>query len=290
MLKDKRILISYLFLSFIYANVTILLFDHSMASAQEVSIPNFWDKNERFIKPDMSEFTELKFITSTDFPPFSFIGELKQITGFNVDLARAICLELGMQKKCLIQALPWNAHEAALSKGTGTALISGVAINAASRRRLSFTRPYLGLPARFAVNRQNPFEEPLYKSLDSKTVGVVANTAQEAYLKQNFGSIHIQLFQNIDTALNALAEKKIDAVFADALSISFQLHSRKHGTCCRFAGGPYTSASFFGNGLAIAVLPKNKVLLKALNFALHSISEKGIFSEIYLRYFPEGLY
>src|SRR5690606_27852155 len=37
----------------------------------------------------------VRFLTESDFPPFNFYDEDGVLTGFNVDLARAICLELG---------------------------------------------------------------------------------------------------------------------------------------------------------------------------------------------------
>lgn len=259
-------------------------------NAQNVLIPNFWDKYERFVKPGKAKIGELKFITTTDFPPFSFISEGKQISGFNIDLARAICVELGKQNNCLIQALPWSEQEASLANGTGTALISGLVIDATTRTRLSFTRPYLVLPARFIVRKDTSFLEPLHQSFKGKTVGVVANTVHEEYLKQNFDHIQVRLFLDQASALKTLAGGKIDAVFSSALSLSFWLHSKETNNCCRFVGGPFISPVYFGHGLAIAVKPENKALLDALNYALHSISEKGIFSEIYLRYFPVGLY
>ena len=85
------------------------------AQAQSVLIPNFWDPNERFVKPDFSTRQRLKFLTTTDFPPFNFIDRKKRLSGFHVDLARAICSELDMLAKCQIQALPWDELDEALS-------------------------------------------------------------------------------------------------------------------------------------------------------------------------------
>lgn len=80
----------------------ILLFSAMLTNAQNVLIPNFWDPNERFIKPDMTSRQRLKFLTTTDFPPFNFIDRKKRLSGFNVELARAICAELEMLSKCQI--------------------------------------------------------------------------------------------------------------------------------------------------------------------------------------------
>ena len=44
----------------------------------------------------------IRFLTTDDFPPFNFLNDRGQLTGFNVDLARAICAELNAP--CTIQA------------------------------------------------------------------------------------------------------------------------------------------------------------------------------------------
>ncbi len=258
--------------------------------SKEIGIPNFWDPNERFIKPATTKLESIRFITTTDFPPFSFVGGEKQITGFHIDLARAICSELGMLSACQIQALPWSEHEKAMAKDVNTVLISGLSINATSRQKYGFTRAYLKLPGRFVGRKTNPIREPLYHNLSGKTVGFVNRTAHEAFLVSNFGRSYLRVFLDQDAALKALKNKEIEAVFSDSLLMSFWLHSKQSDNCCEFAGGAYLSPGYFGKGLAIAVSPKNKELLSALNFALRSINDKGAFSELYLRYFPESLY
>jgi polar amino acid transport system substrate-binding protein len=262
----------------------------STAFPQEISIPNFWDPNERFIKPATTKLGNIRFITTTDFPPFSFVRGEKQISGFHVDLARAICSELGMLSACQIQALPWSEHESAMAKDADTVLISGLSIDATSRQKYAFTRTYLNLPGRFVGRKTNPVREPLYHNLSGKVVGFVSGTAHEAFLVSNFGRSYLQAFLDQDAALKALKNKKVDVVFSDSLLVSFWLHSKQSDNCCEFTGGPYLSSDYFGKGLAIAVNSKNKELLRALNFALRAVNDKGAFSELYLRYFPESLY
>ncbi len=262
----------------------------SIVLSQEIDIPNFWDPNERLIKPATTKLGNIRFITTTDFPPFSFVRGEKQISGFHIDLARAICSELGILSACQIQALPWSEHESAMAKDADTVLISGLSIDATSRRKYAFTRTYLILPGRFVGRKTNPVREPLYHNLSGKIVGFVNGTAHEAFLVSNFGRAYLRAFLDQDAALKALKNKEVEVVFSDSLLVSFWLHSKQSDNCCEFTGGPYLSSDYFGKGLAIAVNSKNKELLKALNFALRAINDKGIFSELYLRYFPESLY
>ena len=87
------------------------------ARAAEPQVPVLWDSKERLPKPDLSTLPRLRFLTTTDFPPFNFIDKSGRLSGFHIDLARAICAELGIAEKCQIQALPWSELGDALNKG-----------------------------------------------------------------------------------------------------------------------------------------------------------------------------
>lgn len=260
------------------------------AQAQDVTIPNFWDKNERFAKPDVSKIPRLRFLTTTDFPPFNFIDRERQLAGFHVDLARAICVELELLNRCEIQAIPWEQLSEALSKGQGEAIIAGLAVNSESRKQYNFTRPYLHIPARFVVRKDSELSSPAYDALFRKKTGVVKNSNHSAYFAKVFGTRTAEEFDTRADALKALQEKKVEAVFSDAVSLSFWLSSASSNECCDFLDGPFVSREFFGNGMAIATAKDNQNLIDGMNYALGQINESGRYAEIYLRYFPVGLF
>ena len=63
--------------------------------AQETApAPSQWREQTTGPKPDWSWLVALRFVTETDYPPFNYRDEDGTLTGFNVDLARAICREL----------------------------------------------------------------------------------------------------------------------------------------------------------------------------------------------------
>jgi len=268
----------------------VLLAVPSVPVAQSLIIPNFWDSNERFVKPTLTLRPRIRFLTTTDFPPFNFIDRKKRLSGFHIDLAREICSELGVLAKCQIQALPWDELDKAVEAGDGEAVIAGLAVTAASREKYEFSRPYLQIPGRFVTRRGSEIVEPVYESLFRKTVGVVANSGHKAYFERSFASRTARVFQTRQMAFNALKNGEIDAVFTDAVSASFWLASSGAEDCCEFTGGPYISEEYFGRGLAIAVKRGDTDLADAFNYALKAINDNGKFKELYLRYFPLGLY
>ena len=71
-----------------------------------------------------------------------------------------------------------------------------------------------------------------------------------------------------------------------ALGVLAQRH-RLRANCCTFAGGPFLESRYFGEGVGIAVKRGNDTLRLAFNWALFRLWEKGRFTDLWLRYFPD---
>ena len=254
--------------------------------AQDVPTPNFWDQRQRLPKPPLAERERIRFLTSVDYPPFNFLDARGRLGGFNVDLVRAACEELGLLDRCQIEARPFAELLPALLKGEGDAIVAGLALTPANRDALAFTKPYFRYPARFVTRKNAPLAEPLAASVAGRTVGVVDGGAHEAMLQAFFPSARPVPFKTPDLALDALRKGAVDAVFGDGVALSFWLESDGAADCCGFSGGPYLSGLHLGEGLAIAVARKDADLAKALDYAIGQIVAKRKFSELMLRYFP----
>lgn len=260
------------------------------AAAAGPQAPILWDSQERLAKPDLAAMPRLRFLTTTDFPPFNFLDSSGRLSGLHVDLARAICAELGLAAKCEIQALPWSELDAALQKDEGEAIIAGIAVTAKAREKYAFSHTYLQFPARFIVPRAKPIAEPIYAALQGKKVGVLAGSGHERMLRDDFGKVAVTTYANPSELYADLKAGKLDAAFGDGMRFAFWLDGSDSANCCRFAGGPYIAPEYLGTGLAIAVKADNPALAAAFDYALQQISVKGVFAELYLRYFPVSFY
>lgn len=257
--------------------------------AAEPQVPMFWAK-ERMAKPDLSALPRLRFLTTTDFPPFNYLDAEGRLSGFHVDLVRAICAELAVADKCQIQALPWNELEKALESGDGEAVIAGLAVTPESRLKYAFSRPYLQFPARFVMQKATALSEPVAQRLKGKRVGVLAKSAHETMLRDYFPDAVAVETGTQEELYGALKTGKLDAVFGDGMRLAFWLAGSDASGCCRFAGGPYLAPEYLGTGLSIAARIDDPTLAQAFDAALQQISTKGVFTELYLRYFPVSFY
>ena len=252
--------------------------------------PHYWDGREHVAKPDLSTVERIRFVTTVDYPPFNFVDATGRIAGFNVDLARAICNELGVTAICEIEARPWNELQTTLENGEAEAIIAGLKPTAALREKFAFTAPYMRLPARFVALKDTALPEPLADTLATKNVGVIAGSVHQAIFADYFPKSHWVGYPTRELMIKDLQAKKIDAVFGDGADLSFWIGSPEAKNCCAFVGGPYIAPHFLGDGMVIATTLENSRLVDAFDFALKAIEERGVTSELYLRYFPVDFY
>lgn len=274
----------------IFGLLLCLLLSAPPVRAQATDLPILFDARERLVRPDVSSVLRLRFLTTTDFPPFNFTDQSGRLSGFHIDLARALCEELGLQARCQIQALPYGQLVSALEAGQGEAVMAGVAVTPELRQRFNFTRPYLLLPARFLMQGDTVLPRQDAEGLFGRKVGVVKDTAHAAMLNSFFPDIEAVAFDTQDALMKGLKEKQVPAVFADALQLSFWMMSPAAAGCCRFLDGPFLSERHLGEGMTIMVGGQDAALMAALESALAALSKDGRLEEIYLRYFPAGLF
>lgn len=230
----------------------------------------------------------LRFLTDSDFPPFNFYDEDGVLTGFNVDLARAICVELNTA--CDINVGDWSRMFDDLIHGKADAAIASHSVTGQALLKVDFSDRYFHTPGRFAALRDGGINGASVEELEGKRIGVATGTTHEAFVRQYFLGSRINVFENADKAREALVERKVDAVFDDAISLAFWLNGTLSKQCCKFAGGAFLEPKFFGDGMAIAVSRREPVLKQEINEALYRIRESGRLEELTQRYFPFRLY
>lgn len=254
------------------------------ALPHSAAVPGFWDPRRRPERPDLSRIQSIRFLTDLDYPPFDYAGPDGNPVGFNVDLARLLCDEIGAT--CTIQARRFDLLLDALNDNHGDAVIASIAATAQARSRADFTDPYYRTPARFVARVDSPIGEVTPELVEGKKIAVVAGTAHEAFLKELFTGADIRPYANAEAAREALRNKEVDLLFGDGIALAFWLNGTDSAGCCVFRGGPYLEGRFFGEGVGIAVKRGNDLLRQALNWALFRQWEKGSYTDLWLRYFP----
>lgn len=230
----------------------------------------------------------IRFLTDSEFPPFHYYDEDGVLTGFDVDLARAVCLELGTQ--CDVRALAWNELLPALRRGEADAVIAAQRITPSLLRDFDVTDRYFYTTAWFAGLRGGPRQAITPEQLERRRIAVARGSPHEAYLRTFFRESVIETTETVEQARDAVRQGRADFVFGDGIGLVFWVNGSLSQDCCELKGGPFFEPKFFGDGLAITVPRQDVELKRMINRTLERLRRNGRYEELMLRYFPNRIF
>ncbi len=237
---------------------------------------------------DPAQRVLIRFVTANDFPPFNALDEDNTLTGFNVDLARAICQDLSIA--CDVKALAWDKLLQAVRNDSADVVIAAHRATAKLARSFAFSNRYFYTPGRFAVQRSAPQFATTPSGLDGRSVAVVRGSAHEAYLIAFFRNAKIMPFDTPELARQAVQTGKVDAVFDDGIGLVFWANGTSSKACCSLRGGPYFEPKYFGDGLVMVVRKSDNQMRLMLNQSLARLQSNGRFQELVDKFFPIRVY
>src|SRR4029079_11685906 len=123
------------------------------AQTKSEIVPDIWQGDVLRPKPDMHRLERLRFVTDRDYPPFHYFDEEGVLTGFNVDLAKAICETLDVE--CEMRPGDWEQLFTSLDNDEADAAIASIRIDAEALTKADFTERYYATPARFIARKDN---------------------------------------------------------------------------------------------------------------------------------------
>lgn len=206
------------------------------------------------------------------YPPFESKNEKTgEFEGFDVDLARAVAKELGVEVK-LVDA-EWQGLLAGLKKGDYDTLITCMSKSEARGENTNFSDVYYTLPDVIVV-RKDESGITSKDGLNGKTVGVQLGSGSEQLadsMKDLFKEI--RKYNYNPEAFTDLKVGRIDAVL---VGYAYAVNQMKADPSFKIVGEPLAQAEI------VAVLPKGADALTAkINEALARIKANGTYQAIY---------
>ncbi len=254
-----------------------------LAAAQSVAIPNFWDPRIRLDKPESGPPRVVRFLTDDEYPPLHFAAADGTLTGFSVELARAVCEKL--MWTCTVQARRFDTLLDSLAEARGDVVAAAMNVTPRLRTRFAASHLYFRSPARFVTTRGNARADLDSAGLQGKRVAVVSGSAHQAFLEQLMPFVQRRETPDLPAAIAALRSGDAEYVFGDGVAMSLLLGARG-GSELAFTGGPYLESRYFGEGVSFLMRKDDAALVRAVDYALQSLWDDGTYARLYLRFFP----
>jgi arginine/ornithine transport system substrate-binding protein len=234
------------------------------------------------------EWKVIRFGIEGAYPPFSKTEADGSLSGFDVDMANALCEELNA--KCKLVAQDWDGIIPSLLARKYDAIIAAMDITAERKKKVDFTGKYAQIPSKFITKKGSGLTIDA-AGLKGQKIGVQRATTHDKYLTATYGDdIEIVRYGSFDEAYLDLANGRIIAVMGDVSALEDGVIKQPGGDAYEFVGPAFSDPKFFGDGMGIAVRKQDKDLNKKLSEAIKSLRASGKYQEISAKYFTFDVY
>ena len=222
------------------------------------------------------------------YPPFSAVSADGTVVGFDIDIANALCEEMGAE--CTLVQQDWDGIIPALLARKYDAIIASMSITEERKKKVAFTAKYYNTPAKFAQKKGAGIAIDA-AGLAGRTVGVQRATTHDNFITEVFGDdVEIKRYATQDEAYLDAVAGRLDLLLADSVAMADGFLATDQGKDWEFVGPDFTEVKYFGEGAGIAVRKDDTELLGNLDAALDAILRNGVYKAINDKYFDFNVY
>jgi polar amino acid transport system substrate-binding protein/arginine/ornithine transport system substrate-binding protein len=221
------------------------------------------------------------------YPPFSETSADGSIGGFDIDIAAALCEEIG--ETCELVKVDWDGIIPALLEKKCDAIVASMSSTDQRKQVIDFTDKYYNVPNVFVAKEGAGFVDTP-EGMAGKVVGVQRGTIHQSYMEGVFADTELRLYGTQDEAVLDLSAGRVDAVMADELAITEGFLATPAGAGFALFGEPHSDPAYHGPGAAIGVRKEDTDLRDRLSTAIHALRDSGKYDTIQGKYFDTDIY
>ncbi|WP_034386787.1 transporter substrate-binding domain-containing protein [Deinococcus sp. YIM 77859] len=213
------------------------------------------------------------------YPPFTFRDEQGNLTGFDVDIARALAEEMDLRPEFVLTE--WSGILGGLQADKYDVILNQVGITPERQETIGFSEPYAYSQPQIIVRKGSDFQPQTLEDLRGKRVGVGLGSNFEQQLRE-VGGIEVVTYPGAPEYLADLAAGRIDAAYNDRLLVGYLINKDNL---------PVEGAGVVGEPEPVGVAFKktNTALGEAINRALKEIKANGTYARISEQWFGEDV-
>ena len=215
-----------------------------------------------------------------DWAPWSYVDENDELTGYDVEVAKAIADKLGVE----IQIVPgeWDGLFAGMDAGRYDMVVNGVEVTEERADKYDFSTPYAYIRTALIVKGDNDSIKTFEDLKGKKTANSIASTYMN--LAESYGATCYGV-STLDETLTMVLQGRVDATL-NAI-VSFTDYMAQHPDSNLKVVATTEEAS----NVAIPIRKGDETasLREAVNKAIDELREDGTLSELSTRFFGEDI-
>lgn len=216
----------------------------------------------------------------TEYPPMGF-KENGEITGFDIDIARAVGEKLGVNVEFVY--IDWDAKVLELDAGNIDMIWNGLTITADREKEILFSKPYFN--NRIVILTLADSKINSISDLQDKNVGVELQSSGQSALEKSDVFVSIKEMVKYTTITEAVLDLKaggIDAIVADEIFARYAIS--KDAGAYKIPEDVFNSENY-GIGFRL----EDVALRDKIDQIIDELAEDGTALEISLKWFGEDL-
>lgn len=231
---------------------------------------------------------ELKVAIDPTYEPFTFKTADGKPTGFDVDIAEALCAEI--KRQCVYVEQVWDSMIPGLQAKKYDVIISSMSITDERKQVVDFSDKYYNTPSRIVVKSETAFTD--LTSLKGKKIGVLKGSTQEKYAMGELKPVGVNVvpYEAQDQVYLDIKSGRLDGTVADQVEVTGGFLSKDEGKGYGFVGPVLNDVKYFGHGVGVALRKGEDDLRNQLNAAIATIRSNGVYDTVSKKYFSFDVY
>lgn len=224
--------------------------------------------------------TKIRIGVEGNYPPFSKMGADGKLSGFDIDIALAVCAQ--MKAECTLVQQEWDGMMPALNAKKFDMIVASMTITDERRKAADFSDPYYSVPSRF-IGKAGAFKGHTPADFKGKKIIVLRNSPRAKYVAEHYKDSEVLLVAKETDIYLELAAGRGDIGFGSSVVSGEAFLKKPEGKGYAQIGAAINLDG--GGGVGIAFRKGDKALADAVNAALKAIRADGRYKKLADQYF-----
>ena len=233
------------------------------------------------------EWAKIRIGVEANYPPFSQMSPDGKFSGFDIDIANALCAQ--MKAECTLVSQEWDGMMPALNAKKFDMIVASMSITEERKKSADFSDSYYDIPSAW-IAKAGSYTTVTPAALKGKKIIVTRNTPRAKFVQDNFKDSEILLVAKEAEVTMELAAGRGDIGFGSSLAATAAFLKSPEGKGYAKVGAPVTlGGAAQGGGVGIAMRKGEDSLRTKVNAALKTITANGVYKSINDKYFDVNI-
>ena len=232
-------------------------------------------------------WAKIRIGVEANYPPFSQMSPDGKFSGFDIDIANAICAEI--KAECTLVSQEWDGMMPALNAKKFDLIVASMSITEERKKSADFSDSYYDIPSAW-IGKAGAYPQVNSAVLKGKKIIVTRNTPRAKFVQENFKDSEVLLVAKEAEVTMELAAGRGDIGFGSSLAATAAFLKSAEGKGYSKVGSPVTlGGAAQGGGVGMAMRKGEDTLRTKINTGLKQITANGVYKTINDKYFDVNI-